>query len=1141
MTYRKATPMTLTTIRYVLVVLLAGVFSCSSPPVNLYAPQVLEINSQLAKEIAENLREAAAVEVADGLDLSLWATDTLIKDPVAISIDEKGRLFYVQANRLEHSEFDIRGHRDWMTQSISFQSVEDRRAFLRKTFETHNEAAEKFLEDLNQDSTKDWRDLTVEKEEVWFLEDKSGNGVADRAQRYLVDFHEEITDLANGIEVHDGEVFIPVGPDMWRTGDDDMDGIADRKESISHGFGVHIGFGAHGMSGAKMGPDGRIWWGIGDIGMNVVDKEGKNWKYPNRGVIARCEPDGSNFEVFAMGVRNTHEFTFDKYGNLITEDNDGDHRGERERLVYLINGSDTGWRINWQFGKYTDPDNNDYKVWMDEQMHTPRWDGQAAYFLPCIQNYVNGPTGLVYNPGTALSEEWKDHFFVAEFRGTPANSPLHAFTLKPDGAGFALKETKEIAKGLLPTGIDFGPDGALYFSDWIMGWNINQEGRLWKLDVPGEENSAARVETKRLLGSDFTETPIDQLTTYLSNEDMRVRQKAQFELVKRGKKGLTALNEVAKSSADQLARVHAIWGIGQFARKKGENATSLVALLSDKDDEIKAQAAKIIGDVRYWGASDELLGLLKHPSPRVKMFAVEALGRTKDQIATMPIIEVMIQNADKDLWLRHAGMIALGRIGNTDALTSLCSHPNRSARIAAVVALRRMEDPGVACFLQDEEEFIVAEAARAINDDFSIEEALPQLAETLKDERFTNEALIRRAINANLRVGGEDNLKLLAEYASRQEAPAEMRAEAIAALSTWEKPSVLDRVDGRYRGEVVREGIDMNAMLAPKIGLWLADTNGEVQTAAAKAAGKLNVQDADDALLALMRINTDGSAQQAALSSLNSMKSELLSEALELGMASSYSQVKSTALEILPESGIAEETAVPLFQDVLRRGTTDNKQAAFAALGSMTGPESQKVLDIYLGNLRKGRVAPEIQLDLIEAVEKQNNPQLMEKLQAYQDSKDTSNPIAAYSETLYGGNPERGGRVFYTHEGAQCVRCHSIFELGGNAGPGLMGVGARLSREKLLESMIAPSAAYAAGYEVVNLKLKDGTSVAGYLQTENSQSLSIKVGEEITQVAKTDIESRTSIPSSMPPMGKILTKRELRDLVAALASLQPES
>ena len=108
----------------------------------------------------------------------------------------------------------------------------------------------------------------------------------------------------------------------------------------------------------------------------------KNWKYPNQGVIVRCDPDGSNFEVFARGLRNTHEFVFDQFGNLITEDNDGDHQGERERLVYVTNGSDGGWRTNWQFGKYTDPDNNGYKVWMDEKMHVPHWDGQAAYFLP---------------------------------------------------------------------------------------------------------------------------------------------------------------------------------------------------------------------------------------------------------------------------------------------------------------------------------------------------------------------------------------------------------------------------------------------------------------------------------------------------------------------------------------------------------------------------------------------------------------------------------------------------------------------------------------------------------------------------------------------------------------------------------------
>ena len=68
--------------------------------------------------------------------------------------------------------------------------------------------------------------------------------------------------------------------------------------------------------------------------MNVIDKDGKQHQYPNRGTVVRCDPDGSNFEVYAIGVRNTHEFVFDDYGNLISVDNDGDHSGESERLVY---------------------------------------------------------------------------------------------------------------------------------------------------------------------------------------------------------------------------------------------------------------------------------------------------------------------------------------------------------------------------------------------------------------------------------------------------------------------------------------------------------------------------------------------------------------------------------------------------------------------------------------------------------------------------------------------------------------------------------------------------------------------------------------------------------------------------------------
>ena len=88
----------------------------------------------IGPERAREIREKTPAVVGEGLQLTLWASDSLAPDPIAMSIDDWGHIYLTRTNRQKNSEFDIRGHRDWMTASISLQTLEERRAFLRATF-----------------------------------------------------------------------------------------------------------------------------------------------------------------------------------------------------------------------------------------------------------------------------------------------------------------------------------------------------------------------------------------------------------------------------------------------------------------------------------------------------------------------------------------------------------------------------------------------------------------------------------------------------------------------------------------------------------------------------------------------------------------------------------------------------------------------------------------------------------------------------------------------------------------------------------------------------------------------------------------------------------------------------------------------
>lgn len=1092
----------------------------------------------IGPERAREIREKTPAVVGEGLQLTLWASDSLAPDPIAMSIDDWGHIYLTRTNRQKNSEFDIRGHRDWMTASISLQTLEERRAFLRATFAPELSKENEWLPDLNFDGVHDWHDLTVEKEEVWRLEDTNGDGIADVSKRYLEDFNEEVTDVAGAFLVREKDAYIGVAPDMWRLEDTDGNGDWDKKTSISHGYQVHIGFGGHGMSGVIPGPDGRIYWGIGDIGGTLTTVDGRTIENPNSGFICRSNPDGSDFEIFATGLRNTHEFVFDDYGNIISSDNDGDHRGESERLVHIVEGSDAGWRSNWQYGKYTDPKNNGYNVWMDERLFVPRWDGQAAYIIPPIQNYHNGPAGMVYNPGTALGSEWKNKFFLVEFVGSPTNSHIWSFGLKPKGASFELDGEKDVLSGVLPTGIRFGPDGALYVADWINGWGTKNYGRVWKLDVTPEKNdmAAARKETKRLMELNYEEQTRDSLYSLLFYPDQRIRLKAQFELVNRGRKGAKLLQKAAEQTDNQLARVHGIWGLGQLARTNLKFADPIIPLLKDADPEVTVQAARMLGDADITRVGADLIPMLTSADPRVRFYAAEALGQLKHQAAVEPLINMLKSNNDEDLYIRHAGVLALTRIGNPEPVVALAGNPSKALRTAAVLVLRRLSDERVALFLKDQDEYIVTEAARAINDDLSIPEALPALAAILQDTQFTGEPLLRRAINAALRVGGGKELDMLFAFSQRPGISEAMKAEALAALGTWANPSVLDRVDGRLRGPIERDPAMVRAKVEPAVPELLKTDNKETLIAVAGLLANLGIPSGNDQLATLYAKSKDQNVKIAALTALNTLKYEKMEALLRTAMADQDPGVRTAALALLDNATVTKENLPALVKGIFTRGTVREQQQLLMALNNLDPEKTVPVLEDLFRKYKARQLSPDLSLELKEAIDSSGSADLQTKMA---ELKADDSPLVKYADALYGGSRREGWNIFNNNPTAQCVRCHALRGSGGTVGPDLTNIGNTLKREQLLQALVDPGARIAPGYGSVSLTLKDGQEVTGALMAETDKALTIKTSDAEPLVIPTArIDKRNNLPSGMPPMGALLSTRELRDLVAFLTELK---
>src|SRR6266704_4411120 len=205
------------------------------------ATAVFTANSALAANPAGFGPEAARAAmtnftVSEGLQLSLFASEPMVRNPTDMDVDAQGRV--------------------WITEGVNYRS-----------------------------SFQKWGVLQREGDRIVIVEDTNGDGAADKE---TVFYQGPSINAALGVCVLGNKVIISSSPHVFVLTDTDGDGKADKRELLFTGIGGKDH--DHGVHAFVFGPDGKLYFNMGNAGKQLnypVDR-----KVPLHGVItdAPAEP-----------------------------------------------------------------------------------------------------------------------------------------------------------------------------------------------------------------------------------------------------------------------------------------------------------------------------------------------------------------------------------------------------------------------------------------------------------------------------------------------------------------------------------------------------------------------------------------------------------------------------------------------------------------------------------------------------------------------------------------------------------------------------------------------------------------------------------------------------------------------------------
>ncbi|TCK82632.1 PVC-type heme-binding CxxCH protein [Albibacterium bauzanense] len=571
------------------------------------------------------------MQVPVDFEVKLFAAEPDITNPIAMSWDERGRL--------------------WIVESVDYPN----------TFVETDGAAN---------------------DRIKILEDTDGDGRADKFTIFA-----DSLNIPSSIVFANGGVIISMAPHMVFLKDTDGDDKADLRQEFMEGWGkndTHAG-----PSNLRYGFDNKIWGVVGYSGFNnTIDN--KSFRFAQG--VYRFNPDGTDFEFLANSNNNTWGLGFTEDNNVFVSTANGNHSDyysmpyqlmQRPFPERIVQASDTQNSNGRPGGRNVAQQVIPLSIIQGHgDMHTltpnlRQVDVHGGFTAAAGHDF--------YTARNFPKEYWNRIAFVNE----PTGRLTHNAIIERSGAGYKEVDGWNLLASsdewVGPVQATVGPDGAVWVADWynfIIQHNptpgptvsegkqfINGQGNAFI--TPMRDLDRGRI--YRIVYKDAKPyTPISLskdntagLLGALESDNLFWRLTAQRLLVENNNKaaipGLIKL--INDKKVDEIGlngpAINALWtleGLKVLDGSNSEASQAVVGALSHPSAGVRKAALEVLPKNEQTFALIQKAGLLKDPDLNTRMNAFVVVAQLPTSVEAGKALYTASLDAEnaKDEWISKA-------------------------------------------------------------------------------------------------------------------------------------------------------------------------------------------------------------------------------------------------------------------------------------------------------------------------------------------------------------------------------------------------------------------------------------------------------------------------------------------------------